>query len=296
MELRQLEYFVEVGRLKSFTHAAESLHVSQPSISNSVHKLELELGVKLLERTTKSVALTPKGDIFLTRIIDILSNIDDIKNEITDSDNRAVKIGLPPMIGAQMFPNIYKEFKKNNPVIEFDVIEKGSVAIRNLIENDALEMGFIILPEYSEKLEMMPLVQDQLVICMPRNHLLRRKKSLQCSDLINEKFIILTEEFVHHNIFLNRCFSSEVEPNVIFTSDKVETVKAMVAKGLGLSLLMNVFVKEHQEIIAVPLKERININIGLAWKKGKVLSSDCKKVIEFISDYYHEELKSKVLK
>ncbi|WP_019153711.1 LysR family transcriptional regulator [Robertmurraya massiliosenegalensis] len=296
MELRQLEYFVEVGRLKSFTHAAESLHVSQPSISNSVHKLEHELGVKLLERTTKSVALTPKGDIFLTRIIDILSNIDDIKNEITDSDNRVVKIGLPPMIGAQMFPNIYKEFKRNHPLIEFDVIEKGSVAIRNLIEKDELEMGFIILPEHSEKLEMMPLVQDQLVICMPKNHPLRRKKSLQYSELINEKFIILTEEYVHHNIFLNRCFSSKVEPNIIFTSDKVETVKAMVAKGLGLSLLMNVFVREHHELIAVPLKERININIGLAWKKGKVLSSDCKKVIEFISDYYHEELKNKVLK
>ncbi|WP_158318951.1 LysR family transcriptional regulator [Robertmurraya kyonggiensis] len=289
MELRQLEYFVEVSRLKSFTHAAESLHVSQPSISNSLNKLEEELGVKLLDRTTKSVSLTLKGEIFHSRITEILSEMNQAIVEINELDTGVVKIGLPPMIGAQMFPNVFMGFKEKFTNIEFEVTEKGSVAIKNLIENGELEMGFIILPESSEQLEMVPLVEDQLVICVPRNHILHSKKSLQCNDLIKEKFIMLTEEYVHHNALLKYCFPSSIKPNIIFTSDKVETVKAMVANGLGLSLLMDMYVKDHRDIVAIPLKKRLNINIGLAWKKGRVLSNDCQMVIAFIREYFCTE-------
>ncbi|WP_137744386.1 LysR family transcriptional regulator [Robertmurraya siralis] len=288
MELRQLEYFVEVSRLKSFTHAAESLHVSQPSISNSLHKLERELGVKLLERTTKSVSLTLKGEKFLARMVEILADMDEAIQEISDANNGVVNFGLPPMIGAQMFPNVFMGFKEKYSKIDFAVTEKGSVAIRKLIEKGELEMGFIILPEQSDKLEMLPLVQDQLVICMPKNHELSRKKSLSCSDLVNEKFIMLSEEYVHHDALLKHCFPSTIKPNIIFTSDKVETVKAMVAKGLGLSLLMDLYVKDRQEIVSVPLQNRIYINIGLAWRKGKTLSNEYKKVAEFIRDYFNQ--------
>lgn len=287
MELRQLEYFVEVSKHKSFTHAAECLHVSQPSISNSLHKLEDELGVKLLERTTKNVSLTYKGELFLNRVVNILANMNEAICEISESDNGIVKIGLPPMIGAQMFPNVFIEFKQKYSNIEFDVIEKGSVAIRNLIETGELEMGFIILPHSSECLQMIPLVEDQLVICMQKDHPLSSRNHIDCRDLTEERFVMLTAEYVHHKMLLDHL--SNIQPNIIFTSDKVETVKSMVGKGLGISLLMDLYVKDHHDIVAVPLKSPLNINIGLAWKKGRHLSSECKKVIEFFSQYFKEE-------
>lgn len=289
MELRQLEYFVEVSKHKSFTQAAECLHVSQPSISNSLHKLEQELGVKLLERSTKNVCLTYKGELFLNRMVEILANMNEAICEISESDNGIVKIGLPPMIGAQMFPNVFLGFNQKYSSIEFDVIEKGSVALRTLIETGELELGFIILPDSSECLNMLPLVQDQLVICMQKGHRLSSKKSIECKDLVDEKFVMLTAEYVHHDMLLNHCLKSNIEPNIIFTSDKVETVKSMVGKGLGISLLMNMYVQDHHDIVAVPLKSPININIGLAWKKGRHLSSECRKVIEFFSDYFKDD-------
>ncbi|MFE8701530.1 LysR family transcriptional regulator [Cytobacillus sp. FJAT-54145] len=289
MELRQLEYFVEVSKHKSFTHAAECLHVSQPSISNSLHKLEDELGVKLLERTTKNVSLTYKGELFLNRIVTILANMNEAICEVSESDNGVVKIGLPPMIGAQMFPNVFIEFKQKYSNIQFDVIEKGSVAIRNLIETGELEMGFIILPQSSECLDMIPFVQDELVICMQKGHPLSSRKVIDCKDLAEERFVMMTAEYVHHNMLLNHCLKSNVQPNIIFTSDKVETVRSMVGKGLGISLLMDMYVKDHHDIVAVPLKSPLKINIGLAWKKGRQLSSECKKVIEFFSHYFKDE-------
>jgi DNA-binding transcriptional LysR family regulator len=289
MELRQLEYFVEVSKRKSFTHAAESLHISQPSISNSLYKLEDELGVKLLERTTKNVSLTYKGELFFNRIVNILANINEAICEISDSGNGMVKIGLPPMIGSQMFPNVFIGFKQKYSKIEFDVIEKGSVAIRNLIETGELEMGFIILPPSSEHLNMIPLVQHQLVICMHKGHPLSSRKVIECRDLIEERFVMLTAEYVHHKMLLNHCFKSDIQPKIIFTSDKVETVKSMVSKGLGISLLMDMYVCDHQDIVAVPLKSPLNINIGLAWKKGRHLSSECKMVIEYFSQYFKDK-------
>jgi DNA-binding transcriptional LysR family regulator len=289
MEIRQLEYFVEVSRFKSFTHAADYLHVSQPSISNSVHKLESELGVKLLDRNTKNVSLTYKGEIFLNRIIDILSHINEAICEISESDNGIVKIGLPPMIGAQMFPNVFMGFKEIYPNIEFNVVEKGSVAIRQLVEQGELEIGFIILPEHSESMNMVSLVSDQLVICMSKSHPLSRRKKIQCIDLIDEKFVMLSSEYVHHKVLLDHCLQSNIKPNIIFTSEKVETVKAMVAKGLGISLLMNMYVKDHKDIVAIPLKNPLNVKIGLAWKKDRHLSTESLKAINFISDYFNKK-------
>ncbi len=290
MELRQLEYFSTVSKLKSFTHAAEELHVSQPSITHAIHKLEEELGVQLFERKTKKVVLTVKGEIFYKRVTNILMSISEAVSEIKNIDIGTVKIGLPPMIGAHLFPNVYLEFSKAYPQIELQVVEKGSLYIRNLLEQGQLDIGFIIIPDHSYTLDTIPLVKQQMMACLPHNHRFAHEKRLRLKQLLEEKFVFLSEEFVHHRIAFKECLKHGFTPDVIFSSDQVETVKALVAKGAGITLLMNMIVENDPNIVKVPLDPPIEINIGLAWKKDRHLSKECINTLHFIQNYFSDSL------
>ena len=134
MELRQLEYFQMVSQLNNITRAAERLHVSQPSITKSIKKLESELGVQLFDRNQKKLVLTAEVSVFLSRIDRALSTIDDAILEINDYkqlQKGAIKIGIPPMIGSYLFPKIFSQFQQLYPNLEISILEEGSLAILN---------------------------------------------------------------------------------------------------------------------------------------------------------------------
>ena len=110
MELRQLEYFQMASRLKNITRAAERLRVSQPNITVAIKKLEAELGIQLFDRSQKQLSLTPEGTVFLGRVEVALRNIQDAVLEVNDYkqlQKGTIKIGIPPMMGAYLFPKIF---------------------------------------------------------------------------------------------------------------------------------------------------------------------------------------------
>lgn len=142
----------------------------QPSITNAIHKLEDELGVKLLKRNTKKVSLTFKGEIFNNRVIEILRNLNQAVTEVRDLNKGPVKLGLPPMIGALLFPNIFLEFNRSFPHIELQVIEKGSLVIQRLLDEGKLDLAFMILPHSLETLHTLPLIKERMMVCLPHSH------------------------------------------------------------------------------------------------------------------------------
>ncbi|MGD8191702.1 LysR family transcriptional regulator [Brevibacillus ginsengisoli] len=289
MELRQLEYFRMVGTLKSFTHAAQKLHITQPCITNSIHKLEDELGVQLLDRTTKQVSLTEKGEMFLNRVNNILTTVNEATIEVQNYESHLVSLGLPPMIGAYLFPDIFLKLQKDLPEIKFQVTEKGSVAIQDMLENGDIDLAFMIIHQKSHLLEQVPLTQKEAIVCLPKNHRFTKRKYLTFEDLSNEKFILLSNEYVHHRIFMEQCTKRNFSPDVVFQTDKIETMKALIENGAGISVLMSTIVNDTPDIIKVPLKVPIKFSIGLAWRKDKSLSNSCMDTIQFFKDYYENE-------
>ena len=157
MELRQLEYFQMASRLKNITRAAERLGVSQPNITVAIKKLETELGIKLFDRSQKQLSLTPEGTIFLNRIEQALRCIQDAVLEVNDYkqlQKGTIKIGIPPMIGAYLFPRIFSSFQHLYPHLDIYLYEKGSMAIRQQLERDELDFGIVILAEAAPNLEL----------------------------------------------------------------------------------------------------------------------------------------------
>lgn len=288
MELRQLEYFQKVSKYKNFTKAAEALHVSQPSVTNSIRKLEEELGVVLLDRNKKRVFLTEEGKIFLDRIEKILFDIDDTLVEIQDLkclDQGHIKLGLPPIIGAHFFPKMFIEFSKEHPNIHLQVSEEGSVNARQLIEEGELDLGLIILPKSAKNLETIEIFKNDIVLCVDKDHKLSEKKEVSFTELKDEDFILLKDDSFHRKAIMQKCQKNKVEPHVIFSSSQVETIKALVASGMGISFLLEMATRETKDIVAIPLVDTIETTIGLAWRKDKYLSKATQCFIDFIKNY-----------
>jgi len=292
MDLRQLEYFQMVSRLNNITRAAERLHVAQPSITVAIKKLEDELGIQLFDRSQKKIILTTEGKVFLKRVETILSSLDDAIIEMQDYQGLAkgvIRLGVPPMIGSFIFPEIFAGFRKLYPNIDFIITEEGSLAVRELLEQGELDLGIIILREESKFLDTVVIQENQIVACLPLHHPLAESKTISFDDLRQEKFILLKEDTFHRRAVLEACNKSGYYPEIIISSSQTETIRALVANGLGISFLLDSIAQRKKDLVGIPLEDPIKINIDLAWKKDKYLSVASQTFIDYTKKSYLKE-------
>ncbi len=288
MEIRQLEYFYAISNTGSFTRAAENLHVAQPSITKAIHQLEAELGIILFDRSQKKNALTAEGQAFFIRAEKILREANEAVAEMNDFKNLqkgTIKIAIPPMIGAYLFPNIFTGFRKQYPSLELLVFEEGSLAARTMLEREELDLGLVILPETSHVLQMVPMIQEEIMLCVSSRHRFAGKTSVSFEELRNEQFVMLKEDSYHRQLVIEECNKFGFSPRIVFSSSQIQTIKGLVASGVGISFLFSMAARDNNRICLIPLEKSLRISIGLAWKKDKYLSKASQTLIEFIMEY-----------
>ncbi len=284
MDLRQLEYFQTVCRLKKLTLAAECLHVSQPAITVAIQKLEEELSVALFTRRQKQMVLTVEGTIFLQHANTILLSLENAIQEMHDIKHiptGIVKIGVPPMIGAYIFPPIFTSFKKKFPFIELSVIENGSVTIKQAVEEGDLDLAIFETSHQSSVIDSLQIITGELLVCLPPQHPLSTRSALHFLDLRNEEFILFSEGTYHRQVILNECERNNFSPRIVLTTSQLETIRRLVSTGAGISFLFDFLVKGSTSINPLPLAEPIRLNYGLGWNNKKYLSTAAQTFIDF---------------
>ena len=296
MELRQLEYFQMAARLRNITRAAERLRVSQPNITVAIKKLEAELGIQLFDRSQKQLALTPEGAVFLNRIELALRNIQDAVLEVNDYkqlQKGSIKIGIPPMMGAYLFPRIFSSFQKKYSHLDIYLHEEGSISIREQLERDELDFGIIIISGASNHLELLPMVTSQIVACVPENSPLAKKPFLTKEDIAKSNVIMLKEGSFLRQTILGKLKDQNIAPNIVLESNQVVTIKGLVASGVGISFLLDMVLEDAPGITAIPLEEPIFVDVGLAWKKDRYISKAAQSFMDFCKDILREKRESK---
>ncbi|WP_378954007.1 LysR family transcriptional regulator [Pelosinus sp. sgz500959] len=292
MDIRELEYFVTVSELENFTAAAKRLHISQPAISKSVHKLEEELGFHLLDRTQKRVSLTEEGKVFLTLAQDILSRILDAQNTMAEYKTLTrgtFRIAVPPLLGAYVFPDLFAAFKDKYPSLEMLVIEDGSSAAIDLVQEENVHVGLIILPPDSTDFHSHLITSQQIVVCLPTDHPLSKEPFLTFDQLKDEPMILYNEGFLLRQIILDEYAKIGATPKVALSTNQIQTIKAFVAKGVGISFLPVNSIKEARHMTKIPLSPRLFLDMGLIWKPDKVLPLACKAFIDFVNNYSYND-------
>jgi len=284
MTLRQLEYFLAVCKYENITRAAEKLHVSQPSITISIKNLEDYLGVALIDRSSKKISITEEGRLLAKRALEILKSVDDLAEEIRDfgaRKTRIIKIGVPPMIGSFLFPEIFIEFSRRHPDIELKAVENGSLETKRLLENDEIDAAFIILESYEET-EIKPIVKTQVQFCVSRESVFSQKDVISMKEIGDEPVIMLKEGFYHNKVVRERYASNGIKPHIIYYSNQLDTIKSFVKSGIGSAFLIKEIVDHEKDIKAIALENPIEINIGLVWKKDRYISSATRTFIDFL--------------
>lgn len=287
MELRQLEYFQMASRLKNITRAARKLRVSQPNITVAIKKLEAELGVQLFDRSQKQLTLTPEGTVFLKRIEVALRNIDDAILEVNDYkqlQKGTIKIGIPPMMGAYLFPKVFSGFRQLHPKLDVLLYEEGSLTIREKLESDELDFGIILVPDTTPNLNVLRMSRNQLMICVAEDSALAKKTKITPKDIAAADLIMMKEGSYLREVVQNKLSALKISPHTVLESGQIVTIKGLVAHKVGMAFLLDFICENSPRIKAVPFYEPIYVDIGLAWKKDRYVSKAAQAFIDFCNE------------
>jgi LysR family hydrogen peroxide-inducible transcriptional activator len=240
MELHQLRYVVAVARTGNFSRAAEQCHVSQPSLSQQIQKLEAELGERLFHRLRRQVKLTAHGEAFVRRAERILEEVEAARREVADAQDLlrgTLTLGVLPTIAPYLLPPVLTRFHAEHPGVEIVVHEDTTAQLLKLALAGEIDLALASLPISDGRFEVRELFAEELLVALPPRHPLAARREIRLRDLERERFIVLKEGHCLGDQVLNFCEQRAVRPNVTFRSAQLETVQALVCAGLGLSLI-----------------------------------------------------------
>lgn len=295
MEIRHLEYFMEVARQKSFSKAADAIHISQPSISKAIKDLELQLGVTLFYRNTKHVELTDAGEKILEQAQQIVSSFKNITaqlDSLTRLQTGKIHIGLPPITGVTSFSHLLGAFKKEYPEINIHLFEFGSKKIELAIQDELLDIGICTPPEDHELYEKLYFIQDPLHIIMHPTSSLAQYEQIDYGQLRGQQFILYDKDFRLHDMIIDRCKQAGFNPNIVFETSQLELMTQMVAADFGVALLPSKICKglDVNNFISRPFVDPpLCLQLEIVWKKNRYLSHATREFLMFAKKNYSDQ-------
>jgi LysR family hydrogen peroxide-inducible transcriptional activator len=240
MEMHQLQYFVAVAQASSFSRAAEACRVSQPSLSQQIAKLEVEVGQRLFDRLGRRVQLTDAGRLLLDSAQAILATAEDAKRRMKDDANLAgcrLAVGAIPTIAPYLLPIVLRHFEKRHAGVEVTIHEDVTRNLIGAVTAGELDLAVMALPITDENLQLETLYTEPLLLALPRGHRLIRKKQLSMDDFREERFLVLTEMHCLGEQVLSYCRMHECQPRIACRSAQIATMQALIEQGLGVTLL-----------------------------------------------------------
>ncbi len=217
MELHQLRYFVAVAQTGNFSRAAQRCHVSQPSLSQQILKLERRLGQPLLNRLGRRAALTDAGRLLLDRATAILASVDDVERRLSDGgglQGGRLAIGAIPTIAPYVLPPALERFARHCPQVELTVLEDVTRNLLAAVMEGDLDLALVALPIADERLHMEPVLTEALLAAVPRTHALARRRKICIRDLGEERFILMNEMHCLGDQVLSLCHAHDCQPTI----------------------------------------------------------------------------------
>lgn len=287
MDLRQLNYFLEIAKLRNITKASESLHVSQPALSKMMKGLEEELGMPLIIRSNKTNDITDAGLIVMEYAQKMMLLVDEMSTTLTDMTNLSrgqIHIGIPPIIGSLFFPKVLAKFHQKYPNVTITITEYGAARVAKSVEDGEFELGVAVLPIDEQHFNVYPIVDEEMKLLVHYDHPLALKKIVDIHDLKDEEFIFYSEEFALHQIVRNECIRHGFEPKILFKSSQWDFMSEMVAANLGVTALPDSICNRvmNQEIKIIKLRPSIHWKLAVITKKDRYISFAARTLINFI--------------
>lgn len=293
MDFKQLQSFVTVVQEESFTQAAGKLFVSQSTVSTHIHQLESELNTKLILRTTKSLQITPKGRELYEYALNILELKERMIQACSIESRRIIHLGASTIPSAYILPQLLADFGKSHQDIYFIIHQSDSQGIINGLKDGLFNLGFIGMSCEDSGFCCQPFCKDRMVVITPVNeHFLRYKQRKEniLQELLCEPLILREKGSGSKKMadnFLAHSGISEDELQIIARVNDQETIKNLVAGGMGISIISEKaahnFLQEKR-LLAFELPQAFSErSLYLIYRKNYLLPSYVKEFLGFIS-------------
>jgi LysR family transcriptional regulator, low CO2-responsive transcriptional regulator len=278
MDFDQLETFLEVARLCSFSRAAEKRFRTQPAISSQIRSLEEEVGAKLLDRSGGKVSVTASGKLFLKFAEEILESRKVMLTAVAETERvprGEIIVGANEGTCLHVLPEVFAEFKKQYPDVNVNIQRSDYARILESVIDNSVDFGVVSLPVSDNRLTVVLIHRDELVIIAPPGHPLAKQKSATIADVA--KFPLVMPKAGHTRDALEELFHERrLKPRYTMELDSSELLKRFVAADAGVGFIARSNVAEDVRadvLAAIPIGDaKIRRDLALVFRKDKALS------------------------
>lgn len=296
MEFRQLESFCAVVRYQSFTKAAEKLYISQPTISTHIRMLEQEFNSRLIIRTTKNIEITPHGKELFACAQKIFTLKNDLIQKWSEENKKIIRIGASTIPADYILPEVLPLFCQKYPDIQLHIHQNDSGNILQSILNGKFTIGMVGMKFFEKELDFVPFFHDEIVLITPKQEkfLHFAQKAFNQDDLISllkKETIILREQGSGSKKRLESYFEqinlSEKSLNIIARLNDQESIKKLVASGLGISFISAKAITDADNLLTIKLPENnLTRSLYFAYHKDYILKEHILSFIKFVQNFY----------
>ncbi len=276
MELRQLRYLIALAEEQNFTRAAEREHIAQPAMSQQIRRLEEEVGLELVDRSTRRATMTEAGHMLVARARRVLAEVEAAWSElelIRGVQRGRVTLGVMHTMGPVDISRALAVFHDRHPAVELTVREYSSEELADLLRVDELDLAFLSVTDRIERrsLGLQQLVSEELVVVLPRGHRLADRTDLTMSELADEQFISFREGSRLRELLMAAGEQAGFTPQVMLESNESRRIRRLVERGMGVAILPRSDAEEPGADVAVArlTKPALTRDITLAWREDR---------------------------
>jgi len=281
MNIKDLRYLVALAEHNHFGNAASACFVSQPALSMQIKKLEETLGVQLLERTNKSVRLTEPGKVIAERAHAILNQVDevrDIARNAKDPFSGEFKLGIIPTLAPYLLPHIMPQLVKHYPKLRFYLMEEQTALLVEKLKQGKIHAAILALPTTEKSFASHALFEEEFMLAVPPRHELAKLKQIKPDHLQNINLLLLEDGHCLRDQALTFCHRMKVQESQDFRATSLETLRHMVAAGVGVTLMPKLACANNDSVVYIPFaKQKPSRTVGLVWRDStakKILMDD----------------------
>jgi DNA-binding transcriptional LysR family regulator len=291
MKIETLKYIVEINNLGSFSSVAEKLHISQPTISQSVAKLEETLDVKIFNRSRSGARPTEPGKIIIEKAIEVIQKIEEIECTAQSQSSlleASLNIVTIPSLSTTLLPKTLGNFKKKFPKVKIEVFETGSLqAIDKFTEGD-IDIGLVSRQnesDFDDRYIFEPLLEGTVKACVNNNHSLSNKGFISIEQIINYPVVVSNPNQYRVHSYILKLLREIREPDILMTATNPESLKRVIVEGLAIGFYSDIVLKNDPyvksgDIVPIDIiNQDMKTYFGVIFRKSKQLSPVVKEFI-----------------
>jgi len=292
LKLKDLRYLVALADTRHFGRAAERCFVSQPTLSAQLRKLEDYLGVQLIERQPKRVALTETGEQIVARARRMLQEGDEIVSlarRDRDPLTGKLKVALIPTIGPYLLPKVAPALRRALPKLKLMLYEYRTAPLLERLRAGEVDLGILALPVDLDGLDSRVLFDEPFSVALPSQHPLAQHGTIAAGDLKGETLLLLEDGHCLRDQALDICSRIDVRESQDYRATSLETLRQMVAAGLGVTLLPEMATRSPfgspRTLALRPFAKPVPVRrVGAVWRKSTTRAAAIAAVCDVIVD------------